>query len=179
MPDISTTCPSCSGSLQIPNDIERFACAHCGKEHTVKRRGGIITLEPVVQEIKKIDEPAIEVQQPTQIKRKKPVMGILSCVFTGISLCGIGWILYFIYGLNIPTGDYEQGAGQTFLVLVAIAGTILSSIPGLIFGIIGVFQKKSNRIPAIIGTTGNGLIVFGFILSVLIIYSRLKQPIGL
>ena len=49
MPDfITLTCPTCGGQLQITPDIERFACAHCGNEHLVRRGAGIITLAPVI-----------------------------------------------------------------------------------------------------------------------------------
>lgn len=49
MPDfISLTCPTCGGRLQITPDVERFACAHCGNEHLVRRGAGVVTLAPVV-----------------------------------------------------------------------------------------------------------------------------------
>jgi hypothetical protein len=47
--------------LQITKDIERFACAHCGKEHLVKRGGGIIALAPVIENMSKgVDSTASE-----------------------------------------------------------------------------------------------------------------------
>lgn len=50
MADIITlTCPKCGGKLEITPDIERFACAHCGNEHLVRRGIGVITLAPVVE----------------------------------------------------------------------------------------------------------------------------------
>jgi len=50
MPDfISLTCPTCGGKLQITPDIERFACAHCGNEHLVRRGAGVVSLAPVVE----------------------------------------------------------------------------------------------------------------------------------
>ena len=58
---ISLTCPTCGGDLQITTDIERFACAHCGKEHIVKRGGGIIALSPVLENVSKgVDSTASE-----------------------------------------------------------------------------------------------------------------------
>lgn len=53
---VSLTCPSCGGSLQIPSDINRFACAHCGREHIVRRAPGIVTLTPVVGAIDRVRE---------------------------------------------------------------------------------------------------------------------------
>ena len=51
---LSLTCPSCGGRLQITEDLERFACAHCGNEHLVRRGGGVVSLVPVVQELRSI-----------------------------------------------------------------------------------------------------------------------------
>lgn len=48
---ITLTCPSCSGKLEITEDIERFACAHCGTEHLIKRGGGIVSLAPVIENV--------------------------------------------------------------------------------------------------------------------------------
>lgn len=54
-PFVTLSCPSCGGKLQITEDIDRFACAHCGQEHIVKRSGGIVTLAPVVDAIKRVE----------------------------------------------------------------------------------------------------------------------------
>jgi len=55
MPDfVSLTCPSCGGKLEITDDIDRFACGHCGNEHVVRRGGGIIALSPVAEGLKRV-----------------------------------------------------------------------------------------------------------------------------
>ncbi len=46
---ITLSCPNCGGRLQITSDLNRFACQYCGHEHIVRRDGGIISLEPVMQ----------------------------------------------------------------------------------------------------------------------------------
>ncbi len=49
MPDkISLTCPNCGGRLEITEDIDRFACAHCGCEQIVHRSEGVVSTKPVV-----------------------------------------------------------------------------------------------------------------------------------
>lgn len=55
---ITLTCPSCGGKLHITNDIERFACAHCGTEMLVRRGDGIISLLPVIDEVKGVRRAA-------------------------------------------------------------------------------------------------------------------------
>ena len=48
---ITLSCPSCGASLQITNELDRFACAHCGQEHLVNRGGGLVSLAPVVERL--------------------------------------------------------------------------------------------------------------------------------
>ncbi len=52
---VTLSCPSCAGRLEITQDIERFACAHCGREHIVKRSGSIVSLSPVVDALRKVE----------------------------------------------------------------------------------------------------------------------------
>jgi len=52
---VTLTCPSCGGKLEITSDIDRFACSHCGREHIVKRSGGIISLSPVMDVLKRVE----------------------------------------------------------------------------------------------------------------------------
>jgi DNA-directed RNA polymerase subunit RPC12/RpoP len=52
MPDFVTlTCPKCGGKLQITPDLDRFACAHCGNEHLVKRAQGVVALQPLTESL--------------------------------------------------------------------------------------------------------------------------------
>jgi hypothetical protein len=52
---VTLSCPSCGGKLEITEDVERFACSHCGQEHIVKRGGGIVSISPLVQGLKNIE----------------------------------------------------------------------------------------------------------------------------
>jgi len=51
---VTLSCPSCGGKLEITNDVERFACSHCGREQIVKRSGGIVSLSPVVDALNRV-----------------------------------------------------------------------------------------------------------------------------
>ena len=51
---ITLACPSCGGQLAITGDVERFACAHCGREHLVRRNGGVVSLSPLVERLQKV-----------------------------------------------------------------------------------------------------------------------------
>ena len=52
---ISLACPNCGGKLSITPDLERFACQYCGNEQIVRRQGGVVSLEPVLEGIKRVE----------------------------------------------------------------------------------------------------------------------------
>jgi DNA-directed RNA polymerase subunit RPC12/RpoP len=54
---VTLTCPSCGEKLQITSDLERFACMYCGREHLVKRSGGVVSLVPVIEQPQGIPAP--------------------------------------------------------------------------------------------------------------------------
>ena len=70
MPEfVSLTWPSCGGKLQIGNDVDRFACSYCGSEHVVKRSGGIVSLAPVIEEIRSVKNGVDKTASELAIKR--------------------------------------------------------------------------------------------------------------
>lgn len=72
MPDFVTlSCPSCGTRLQISNELSRFACSHCGNEHVVKRSGGIVSLDPVVEQLKNVRTGVDKTASELAIKRLK------------------------------------------------------------------------------------------------------------
>jgi hypothetical protein len=52
---VTLSCPSCGGKLEITPDIDRFACSHCGREHVVKRAGGLVSISPIVDALKQVE----------------------------------------------------------------------------------------------------------------------------
>jgi ribosomal protein S27AE len=57
---VTLTCPSCGGELQVTDDIDRFACAYCGAEHLVRRGGGIVSLNPALDRLTRVE---VEIDQ--------------------------------------------------------------------------------------------------------------------
>lgn len=53
---ITLSCPKCGGQLEITPDMDRFACKYCGNEHLVRRSEGRVSLAPVVEGIKRVEE---------------------------------------------------------------------------------------------------------------------------
>jgi ribosomal protein S27AE len=52
---ITLACPNCGGSLKITQDMERFACQYCGYEHIVRRNGNMVSLQPVMEGLKRVE----------------------------------------------------------------------------------------------------------------------------
>ena len=52
---VSLTCPSCGSRLQVTPDLERFACGYCGNELVVRRGGGIVALQPVMESLGRLE----------------------------------------------------------------------------------------------------------------------------
>ncbi len=68
---ITLSCPTCGGQLGITDDINRFACTHCGPEHLVKRALGIEAIEPIVHGLEEIQPGTDRTASELAIRRLK------------------------------------------------------------------------------------------------------------
>ncbi len=143
---ITLTCPSCGGNLQITNDVERFACGYCGKEHVVKRGGGIVTLAPVVEGIKRVqdgvDKTASELaisRLGKEIKQLKNKIADEKSKFNSANFFkssgGVAVLIFMIIG-----GMGDAGAG----FWVAVIAFILMNIG---YGVVESNHDKDNCEP--------------------------------
>ncbi|MFC2042761.1 hypothetical protein ACFLUA_01230 [Chloroflexota bacterium] len=69
---ITLTCPSCGSKLNITENIDRFACSHCGNEHIVNRGDGVVTISPIVEGLEKVQRGTDKTASELAIKRLKP-----------------------------------------------------------------------------------------------------------
>lgn len=149
---ITLSCPSCGGKLQITNDVERFACSHCGNEHVVKRGGGIVSLAPVMAGLQKVQASTDRVGAELAIQRliveleqsgtrlaaaKKKAQAasqksgsILEALFIAAALLVAAWFLLvsgqnlLAQGLRVPENVFCPGA--IFLVAGAFGVLVLA-----------------------------------------------------
>lgn len=68
---VTLACPTCGSRLQVTNDLERFACSYCGNEHVVRRTGGIVALDPVTEDIRRVRIGVDKTASELAIKRLK------------------------------------------------------------------------------------------------------------
>jgi len=50
---IKLTCGNCGGELEVYDDMDQFACGHCGVQMAVQRRGGTVVLNALTPAINK------------------------------------------------------------------------------------------------------------------------------
>lgn len=142
MPDfITLTCPSCGAKLQVGNDIEQFACGHCGNEHRVQRAGGIISLAPVIEQIKHVQTGVDKTASELAIQRLKEEIKDIrkSMPSTGdgcLSKIGYG---FSFFALMVCLGGIFTGDTGTLIGGIA-AGIVLMGI-----GVwLGIKQDEKN-----------------------------------
>ena len=81
---IQLTCPACGGKLELNNTIDRFACAHCGIEHAVSRGGGIVSLQPVIDRLQRIQSGTDRTAAELALQRLRGERSELQFVEAGI-----------------------------------------------------------------------------------------------
>ena len=130
MPEfITLSCPSCGGKLEITEDIERFACSHCGREHIVKRGGGIVSLSPVVEGLKKVEIGVDKTASELALVRIEKEINVLKGQRLSIDSNGRTRFNYLVVGiLFLILGLSFELINHSFLCL----------IPGIVFILIGL-----------------------------------------
>lgn len=143
---INLTCPTCGGKLQITDNTERFSCGYCGIEHIVKRSGGIVTIEPVVQELREVkkgvDKTASELaivrikeeikklyeEQEREIRRcessSQSITNELSGQKKGTLGLSIG-IIFLALSIIFSWPLYDSTDGGVWILIIFISGTLL------------------------------------------------------
>ena len=81
---ISLTCPTCGTKLKITDDMNNFACSHCGSEYIVKREGGAISLVPFVESEKGTNDGVEKTESELAIPRLEKEIKQLESVISGM-----------------------------------------------------------------------------------------------
>jgi ribosomal protein S27E len=97
---IKLTCGNCGGELEIYDDMDQFACGHCGAGIAVQRRGGTVVLNSVPQAINKtpastgqaLKEEASNLSKQYDAMLNQRTERIKHGYILGISLLVIGFV---------------------------------------------------------------------------------------
>ena len=123
---IPLTCPSCGGKLEITEDIQQFACAHCGIEYLINRSTSVISLTPLVREIRKVQSGVDKTASELAIMRLKKEITFLENEFEE-DIPNQKWYIQIIivWGMGIFSG-----------LLLSVIGIQLSSYLLIVLGVI-------------------------------------------
>jgi ribosomal protein S27AE len=139
---VSLTCPKCGASLKITSAIDRFACAHCGAEHIVRRTEGVVSLAPVLEGLVRVQAGVDKAASELAIPRLKEEIAALKLQHSRINLLS-------------PTGIQTQA----FLIIVASVGLAISicasdssrwiglgiSLPILLLAVIWALRSQQSK----------------------------------
>ena len=168
---ITMTCKSCGGKLQITPEIDDFACMYCGTEFKVNRAGGLISLNPLAEDIKKVsistDKTAselaiirlkedvskleldlIEDQKSLDLWKENKEKGIQG---EGMSFMGIlgGLVISFMISLilvSIVFGIFFNSVESEGLLVIIVITSIICGILIFIFINIRINIMDRNKI---------------------------------
>lgn len=141
---VTLSCPSCGGKLQVTNDLERFACGYCGSEHIVRRSGGTVSLEPVLEKLDQLKSGVDRTASELAIQRLRNDIRALKSehVIIGAELFDKFTPLKVVILLSL--------GGVISLVVVAVAigfsvESLLLTLLGVAFFAVSYMAGKGNR----------------------------------
>lgn len=115
------------------------------------------------------------------IRKKQSGLGIASFAIFGsmtvifiIVLAALAMKIAGLIDLTTGTADMEElerrisDMPELALLGLALLGTLLGNLVGLILGIIGLVQKDRKKVFAVLGTVLNGLVIAGLALLMLV-----------
>jgi predicted RNA-binding Zn-ribbon protein involved in translation (DUF1610 family) len=128
---VTLSCPSCGEELAITGDIDRFACAHCGVEHAVKRAGGLVSLAPAVAEPQqvrtRVDKKAAELALPELCaelaaleEEKGQLASSVPARFSGSTVIGQFLLAVVVAVATVPAMPSGTNPGVAFIVGAAV-----------------------------------------------------------
>ena len=129
---VTLTCPSCSGKLQINQELQRFACSYCGTEFVVNRGGGVVSLAPVVEGLKRVEKGVDRTASELAIARlTKDISDIedglasIEVIRTKTKLKRISWVLpggiFLVLGSVMFLADSRVFGIAVFIVVASLA----------------------------------------------------------
>lgn len=136
---VSLSCQCCGGKLDVYKDMERFACAYCGTEMVVQRKGGTVAIQAVTQAIRNLQVGTDKTAAELAIAR---YTGELKDLHARESELSKGQPL-----------DACMGFGCVGLVFLAAVGAFgwpgVASGAIVVIAVLGQERKKANELRAI------------------------------
>jgi hypothetical protein len=117
--------------------VDRFACAHCGSEYLVRRGGGIVSLSPVVKELKGVREGVDRTASELAIQRLQRTIDELAVARKEAdqkrltAYVALAFVPLLCICCVSPMLSVEKAASDTAIIVLdtlAIVGTVFVGI---------------------------------------------------
>jgi len=120
---VRIACPACGTRLTIMPRVKYVACAHCGSEYLVQRRGSAVGLEPFAAEQYEISKQIADVERA----QGEGCSNVFFWIFlvAGVLFCGAGYLGRTFLKNNVL---FIGGWVVSMVVLVLAAGILLRSL---------------------------------------------------
>jgi ribosomal protein S27E len=151
---ITLACPNCGGKLNITSDLERFACNFCGNEHIVRRAGGTVSLEPVMQMMNTLNASmsrvsAISEKQAAEmaIKRLNKEIEELQKMLAQLhDNSNNSWLIFGISAFLAVFSIFVMGiTGDEKIIRIIFVPVLILSIFMAIIGLIVLIAVSSDK----------------------------------
>lgn len=151
---ITLACPNCGGKLNITSDLERFACQFCGNEHIVRRSGGTVSLEPVMQMMNTLNESmsrvsAISEKQAAEMAIKrldKEIEELHKRSATLYNNSNTSWLIFGISAFLAVFSIFVIGiAGDEKIIRVIFVPVLALSCFMAVIGLIVLISVSSDK----------------------------------
>lgn len=125
---IRLTCPTCGGKLEVTEDIERFACSYCGNEHVVIRRGGVVSLKPVVEQLEQVKVGTDRTASELALVRLEKEITQLAGQLNALQSSEGQWALFFVLCLVAGAILLPRGTFEVFRWILIVLGIIFLAV---------------------------------------------------
>lgn len=159
MPDvlINLNCANCGARLEIHDDMERFACAHCGSEMLVQRRGGTVALRAVTEAIRKVQlgtdktvaELALVRLEKELLIAKTREQQLLAAHDTRVGNVTVGCAVTVLVGIGSFFAEADAYLFGAVLIVCGVVGFWFGwhhELPKEVGGLRSVMQSTEKRI---------------------------------
>ena len=146
---ISLTCPTCGTKLKITDDMNNFACGHCGSEHIVKREGGAISLAPLVESEKgtsdSVDKTESELAIPRLEKEINQLESVISEMRTKLKTEDCLQIATGVSSYTILVGTVVSATGGKLWSFITTMGVGLGTFFAALVVLFVVTERKEAK----------------------------------
>ncbi len=75
---VTIGCPACASTIKVPRDRVILACSRCGTELVVRQAGDVISLAPLAEALRRVEDDPAEAHQWSRSQAQAEILELLS-----------------------------------------------------------------------------------------------------